>query len=652
MGSKASKEAPAGTSSERGLMTSNPKDPDFKGEPLDDRLANGPLENRRCTDCLCCLIFVAFVICWIGAGLYGYSRGDPKLLTYPFDSDGNQCGRPSSNTENYQYVYWPFPIPGSFDVMVCLKACPTSYSDQPDCYPNSRVPNCEMRYEDIYKSPNLLYGYLQGIYPCDGLVKRICMPQQLTGWAHSAYSDASKQADLQAVVKWMGDVYTVWPTILIVAGFALGIAILYFIFLRYCVGIVVWFSILFILCLVLAVASLLLWTAHNMYTDNTQADTRKTLEIVSYVTYAVAGVFFLYILFMCKRIRLAIAILKSGTLYMRDVWSALLLPPLFFVCTLGLYIYWTLATLYLYTSGDVQKGSTAFPQSNMTYKERNIYYFHFFGVLWTNAFVIALEQFVLGSSVCIWYFAQNSDSGVHRPVSRSFWRAFRYHLGSLAFGSFILAVIQFIKWVLRYINAKLKATKASNRLIEWVMGILMCYVNCFERFIKFINRNAYIQIALTSKSFCMACKDVFFLILRQAGSFLTLGSIGNVFMFLGKWVICLLSSYLGYILLTRASRWKDDINSPVFPVIVTSTQVYLLLTYALASLFMTVYSMAVDAILLCYFADCELMEKAGKAFPAHAPGPILDFMGREKEKTVVTSSVPKKKGCCGCCGCC
>lgn len=66
---------------------------------------------------------------------------------------------------------------------------------------------------------------------------------------------------------------------------------------------------------------------------------------------------------------------------------------------------------------------------------------------------------------------------------------------------------------------------------------------------------------------------------------------------------------------------------------------------------MTVYSMAIDAILLCYFADVELMEKAGKTFPAHAPGPILDFMGREKEKKVIEGEKEKKKGCCGCCCC-
>ena len=37
-------------------------DPDYKGEPLNEKLADGPVENRGCTDCLCCLIFTSFVL--------------------------------------------------------------------------------------------------------------------------------------------------------------------------------------------------------------------------------------------------------------------------------------------------------------------------------------------------------------------------------------------------------------------------------------------------------------------------------------------------------------------------------------------------------------------------------------------------------------
>ena len=36
-------------------------DNEYKGEPLDEELENGPMENRSCTDILCCLLFICFL---------------------------------------------------------------------------------------------------------------------------------------------------------------------------------------------------------------------------------------------------------------------------------------------------------------------------------------------------------------------------------------------------------------------------------------------------------------------------------------------------------------------------------------------------------------------------------------------------------------
>lgn len=84
----------------------------------------------------------------------------------------------------------------------------------------------------------------------------------------------------------------------------------------------------------------------------------------------------------------------------------------------------------------------------MTWDETAEYYWYYwvFGLLWINAFFQAMNQFVIGSAAAIWYFSprdpkDKNNKLVERPVSRSVWRCFRYHLGSLAFGSFILAIV-------------------------------------------------------------------------------------------------------------------------------------------------------------------------------------------------------------------
>jgi choline transporter-like protein 2/4/5 len=53
-----------------------------------DAMQNGPVMNRSCTDCICCLIFIAFVTGMAATGAYGFAKGNPKLLLTTYDADG------------------------------------------------------------------------------------------------------------------------------------------------------------------------------------------------------------------------------------------------------------------------------------------------------------------------------------------------------------------------------------------------------------------------------------------------------------------------------------------------------------------------------------------------------------------------------------
>lgn len=647
MTEKGNSSAVADEHSQPKAYTNKYLDPDYKGEKLPEELNNGPLENRRCTDCLCCIVFTAFVIAWVAVGIVGFSEGDPTLLTYPIDSSGNQCGLPGGDAEDYKYIYYPFPLIGYLDYRVCVDECPDDWDSEVDCYKNRYFEDCEFRFEDVVGSPHPLFGYIQGIYPADGYVSRFCLPDSDSkGWVVDAYNNVLDEIDTGTIQKWIGDIVTVWLVMLIVAGFAILTGFAYMIFLRICIGVIVWLSIFLTIGIIAILGFYLYWSAIKYYTGDEYEDTRNTLKVCAYVAWGVAALFFFFILYMCNRIRLAIAIMKTGTQFMRDVKTVLLVPPVFFLLTIAIYCYWIVASLFIYSSGEISDddSSTSFSDIDLDTKTRNMFWFHLFGILWINAFLIALEQFILASTVAIWYFSVGSDAGVQRPISRSVYRAFRYHLGSLAFGSFILAVVWAIKYMLIYIRSYVKAHTGdeTSRLVQYLLKCLQCYVNCFERFVKFLNKNAYIQIALHSCNFCAAARDAFFLILRNAGRFAALGSIGAVFLFLGRWTIAIVSTYGGYILITRWGKYEDDIHSPVFP-----TLVFFCIAYILALLFMSVYSMACDTILHCFLADEELAGTDREA--THAPELLKDFINRERTREKQEEAAPQKKKSCCCC---
>lgn len=166
---------------------------------------------------------------------------------------------------------------------------------------------------------------------------------------------------------------------------------------------------------------------------------------------------------MFDKIRLAIAIIKTATLYVRDVPLAQLVPPVFTILNAVFWCVWLFGLVYIYSVGTFVKNGNS-PLASVVWDDntKKMLWYYLFGGLWCNAFIQAVNQFVLASTVCMWYFTQGPNMELHRPISRSFYRAFRYHLGSLALGAMILAIVQFIQIVLEYIAEQMKRTGADK----------------------------------------------------------------------------------------------------------------------------------------------------------------------------------------------
>lgn len=90
---------------------------------------------------------------------------------------------------------------------------------------------------------------------------------------------------------------------------------------------------------------------------------------------------------------------------------------------------------------------------------------------------------------------------------------FRYHIGTLAFGSLIITICRLIRVGIEYVDHKLK--KFDNPFVRAILCCCKCFFWCLEKFLKFINRNAYIMCAIHGKNFCASAKDAFMLLMRN-----------------------------------------------------------------------------------------------------------------------------------------
>lgn len=74
-----------------------------------------------------------------------------------------------------------------------------------------------------------------------------------------------------------------------------------------------------------------------------------------------------------------------------------------------------------------------------------------------------------------------------RPLLASFWRAVRYHMGSLAFGSLLIAIVQLLRIICEYVDAKTKGLQDKNRLVKILIkvphhcALYLCAVRAISR---------------------------------------------------------------------------------------------------------------------------------------------------------------------------
>ena len=161
------------------------------------------------------------------------------------------------------------------------------------------------------------------------------------------------------------------------------------------------------------------------------------------------------------------------------------------------------------------------------------------------------------------------------------------------------------------------------------MKCFLCMVSyclaCLERCVKFITRNAYIQVVLTSKNFCVSAWKAFCLIVGNAGRFAVVHTLGSAFMFLGKLLIVAAAAYTCYVMITNVNSIKDEIYSPFIPIVVAG-----IIGYVMASIFLSIFGFAIDTILQCFLVD-ETLAGEGN-YGAHRPKTMDVFFKKVSKK--------------------
>uniref|UniRef100_A0A336LLH3 Choline transporter-like protein n=1 Tax=Culicoides sonorensis TaxID=179676 RepID=A0A336LLH3_CULSO len=227
-------------------------------------------------------------------------------------------------------------------------------------------------------------------------------------------------------------------------------------------------------------------------------------------------------------------------------------------------------------------------------------YFHgvnILGFFWTIFFISAFGEMVLAATFATWYWTFKKSEVPFFALTSGLARTIRYHLGTLAFGSLIIAICRIIRVVLEYVDQKCK--KYNNEVTRAILCIFKCLFWMLEKFLRFLNKNAYIMCAIHGKNFCASAGDAFNLLMRNFLRVVALDQVTDFLFFLSKLLISLGMGTLMYFYLTLEYS-QIDIHYNLVPSIIV-----VIGTYLIACVFFSVYSMAVGTLFLCFLEDSE-----------------------------------------------
>ncbi|XP_051043258.1 choline transporter-like protein 4 [Phodopus roborovskii] len=675
----------------------------------------GPIKNRGCTDIICCVLFLLFILGYIVVGLVAWVYGDPRQVLYPRNSTGAYCGIGENKDKPYVLYFNIFSCVVATNIIsvaqnglkcptpqVCVSSCP----DAPWAVGEAHLSKTVIEvYEE--KKNFCLPGVSPDMTVKDSLHQELCPSFLLPStpalgrcfpspnvnytlpeypWINNATVSSGISDLLDSInardisVKIFEDFARSWHWILMALGVALVLSLLFILLLRLVAAPLVLLLIVGVLA-VLAYGIYHCWQQYRMlrdkgasisqlgFTTNFSAyqSVQETWLAALIILAVLEGVLLLMLIFLRQRIRIAIALLKEASRAVGQMMSTMFYPLVTFVLLVICIGYWALTALYLATSGQPQYiywvNNTSTPDCENTpvnkscdpmapvnsscpglkcifqgysstgLAQRSLFNLQIYGVLglfWTINWVLALGQCVLAGAFASFYWAFHKPRDIPTfPLSSAFIRTLRYHTGSLAFGALILTLVQIARIILEYIDHKLRGSQ--NPVARCIICCFKCCLWCLEKFIKFLNRNAYIMIAIYGKNFCVSAKNAFMLLMRNVVRVVVLDKVTDLLLFFGKLLVVGGVGVLSFFFFSgRIKGLGKDFENPQLNYYWLPIMTSVMGAYVIASGFFNVFGMCVDTLFLCFLEDLERNDGSQER-PYYMPKALLRILGKKNE---------------------
>jgi len=223
------------------------------------------------------------------------------------------------------------------------------------------------------------------------------------------------------------------------------------------------------------------------------------------------------------------------------------------------------------------------------------------------------------------------DQLSHWPVTQAFFRTFIYHMGTIAFAAFILAVVETIQAVFMWIHRRV--FESGNPLAKCIACTIACVLKCLECCVRYMGKIALNYCAIFGTPFCPSSSRALTLVTKNIVVVAAINVVNRYVTFLGRWGITIGAANISFfVLAVSTSTVSLDMSNYA---LVALWVLMLFLSYVISSVVLGIYDIGVDQIMMCFLVDLQV-NKPENMFASN------DLLSAVKESRTQSKRTAKK----------
>ncbi|CAL6105721.1 Plasma-membrane_choline transporter and transmembrane domain-containing protein [Hexamita inflata] len=434
-----------------------------------------------------------------------------------------------------------------------------------------------------------------------------------------------------------------YGAMLIGLGACLLFMIIYFIVLRFFIGVLIWTTIIGAVGGIAVLAAYLLYQGKKVkdqnnisltyfgYVDVVLSKYQKNYEGFGWTIVAIDVVCIILVMVFFKTIRIATAVIKQAMSAIGKV-PLIFIFPIFTLIFVVAHLFWSLVAAYMfYLTGTYDasmnaynfeskvRGADGIVVATWDYWATTKFAVLVFGCIWGAFFFYALLEFNISMIIVQWYFnRQRTRKSLKGCLKRSMIYGLK-SLGTLAVTSFISSFFFFIRLVFEYVLKRMeRANKVGNsKVVKAAIWVTRCCLACIQKIVEWFNRNIQVYAAISGDGYCKSMKGAVKLLMAKIFANLFAKGLSTFFLFVGK----VFATAVGAIVCGAIiyAKTKEIMFAPSF--------ITLGLSFLLSYYVIEIVKLVVDTIYFCFlYEETYMMREREGGLKPYAPGDLAKLM--------------------------